>query len=321
MASETVAFKNATSAMASKAPQLRTVKAVAATSEQTLGQYIPLIHHFQMLQDEDRVGAFFEAIDQVVRPGMHVVELGGGTGILSSFAARKGARVSCIERNPELVRHAKKFLADNGLADQVEVVQADAKRYVPNKPVDVVICEMLHVAMLREKQLEVINEFKSNYIQAGFDGMPLFVPELSMLMWQPIAHSFHFAGYHAPLPTFQAPCMHQPRTEELANFATYANIGYADELPMSFDAAFRFEFIRGGRFNAVRFATQNVLGVDMARQKAIAWPNQCLVLPIENPYDVIAGEQVDVQIRYSAGDSVESLWESMAIQTIPSMGG
>ena len=58
-----------------------------APDEKVLGQYIPLLYHYNMLQDNDRVGAFQEAIHLLVQPDMHVVELGGGTGILSSFAA------------------------------------------------------------------------------------------------------------------------------------------------------------------------------------------------------------------------------------------
>jgi hypothetical protein len=53
-----------------------------------LGQFIPLHYHFQMLQDRQRLAAFRSAMELHVQPGMHVVELGGGTGILSSFAAR-----------------------------------------------------------------------------------------------------------------------------------------------------------------------------------------------------------------------------------------
>jgi predicted O-methyltransferase YrrM len=81
--------------------------------EQLLGQFIPLHYHFNMLQDENRVTAFRQAIELTVREGMRVLELGGGTGIFSYFAARRGGQVICVERNPELVRLSRQFLADN----------------------------------------------------------------------------------------------------------------------------------------------------------------------------------------------------------------
>lgn len=101
-----------------------------ATDEQTLGQYITLVHHYNMLQDTDRANTFRDAIELIVRPGMHVVELGGGTGILSSFAARQGARVTCVERNPELVSCGRRFIRDNGLGDAVEVPRASSVEFI-----------------------------------------------------------------------------------------------------------------------------------------------------------------------------------------------
>lgn len=48
-----------------------------SAEEQLLGQYIPLHYHFNMLQDEERVGAFREAIQTTVRKGCRVVERAG----------------------------------------------------------------------------------------------------------------------------------------------------------------------------------------------------------------------------------------------------
>src|SRR2546427_487380 len=112
--------------------------------ELELGQFIPLHYHFNMLNDAARTGAFESAIEATVPRGGRVVELGGGTGVLSYFATRKAARVWCIERNPELAGAARRLLLANG-ADTVEVVEADARSFVPPEPVDVVVCEMLHV--------------------------------------------------------------------------------------------------------------------------------------------------------------------------------
>ena len=108
---------------------------------------------------------------------MKVLELGGGTGILSYFAAQQGAFVRCVERNPELVRTARRLLSRNLASGSVRVIEEDAAEYMPPEPVDVVICEMLHVAMLREKQLDVIEQFKQGYTQKFGDKLPRFVPD------------------------------------------------------------------------------------------------------------------------------------------------
>ncbi len=288
----------------------------ACNEEPVLGQYIPLLYHYNMLQDSDRVNAFLSAIELLVRPGMHVVELGGGTGILSSFAARQGASVSCVERNPELIRAAKRFIQANGLDDRISVISADAARYIPNAPVDVVICEMLHVGLLREKQATVLAAFKRNYTQVYGPKLPVFIPEVSILMAQTIQQSFNFAGFIAPVPMFQAPLLDQPRTTPLSALSPYANIAYNDFIPLEFNIRQRVSSIANGTVNALRFVTQNVLGIAMDKQHAITWPNQCLVLPLKTPIEVIAGQEVDMCFAYTAGGTIESVTESMTLSAI-----
>ena len=134
-------------------------------SDAQLGQYIPLHYHYQMLLDEARMRGFAQAIAYNVLEGARVLELGGGTGVLSCFAARQGARVWCVERQPELAETARRLLEDNGVGDRVEVVTADVGQYLPPEPVDFVICEMLHSALLREKQIQIIDDFKRRYLE------------------------------------------------------------------------------------------------------------------------------------------------------------
>lgn len=289
-------------------------KSTAADDTEVLGQYIPLLYHYNMLQDEDRVGAFRSAIELVVKPGMHVVELGGGTGILSSFAARQGASVSCVERNPELVSCAQRFVETNGLQKQIRVIQADAASYVPDKPVDVVVCEMLHVGLLREKQAQVIAAFKQNYTKTFGKKLPIFVPEASILMAQPVQHSFDFAGYVAPVPMFQAPLLEQPRTNELALLSPYASISYDESIPTHFNVGQTLTATQVGNANAVRFVTQNVLAIDMQAEKAITWPNQCLVLPLDSPLEVQQDDCVEMKFRYDAGGTIEQLMATVDLK-------
>jgi type I protein arginine methyltransferase len=283
--------------------------------EHQLGQYIPLHYHFNMLLDSDRVGAFQAAIEHRVSEGMHVVELGAGTGILSSFAARRGAKVTCVERNPALARKAEELLLNNGLAGNTSVLNEDASLFVPNEPVDVVICEMLHVGMLREKQLQVIDAFKRNYRSAFGERakLPVFIPEASILMWQPICQSFDFSGYWAPIPMFQAPRLADARTTEMGPLDPYVSIDYDDSFPLHFSCHQEIAAAVDGEVNAVRFVTQNVLAIDIAAQTAITWPNQCLVLPWNDPFEVRRGQAIRVSLDYASGDTIESLAQSLRL--------
>jgi type I protein arginine methyltransferase len=289
----------------SQSTRLHAGRSNQISDEQVLGQFIPLLYHYNMLQDEDRVGAFREAIELLVQPGMHVLELGGGTGILSSFAARQGAHVTCVEAC------ARKFVRSNGLEAHIQVIQADATKFVPSKPVDVVICEMLHVGLLREKQAQVLSAFKRNYLSAFKAKLPVFIPEASILMAQPIEQSFDFFGYTAPVPLFQAPLLDQPRTSEFAELSPYASIHYEEIIPTSFAVRQTLTANHDGNLNALRFVTQNVLAINLEKQHAITWPNQCLVLPINRPFHVLQGQRIEMEFAYEAGGSIESLSDSI----------
>ena len=66
---------------------------VQSEEDSYLGQFIPLHYHHHMLTSEYRMSAFKAAINQTVFPGAKVLELGGGTGVLSVFAAAHAAKV------------------------------------------------------------------------------------------------------------------------------------------------------------------------------------------------------------------------------------
>lgn len=279
----------------------------AKSDEQTLGQFIPLIYHYNMLQDADRVGGFRTAIELLVQPGMRVAELGSGTGILSSFAARRGATVDAVERNPELVKCSRQFIKANGLQKQINVIAEDASLWMPTEPIDVVICEMLHVGLLREKQAQVIAAFKENYQKRFGNKLPIFIPEVSILMCQPVEQSFDFAGYIAPIPLFQAPVEIQPRTKQVAPLTAYQTIAYDQAIPTTVRVEQAYEASCDADVNAIRLVTQNVLAVDISKQHAITWANQCLVLPLDSAFSCKMGEMIHLLLEYEAGQQIESV--------------
>src|SRR6476469_5093262 len=84
---------------------------------------IPLQYHTNMLTDAHRMDSFATAIAAVVRPGMRVLDPGAGTGVLSFFAARAGAEVIAVEREPGVLAAARAAL-DSNLADRVTLVHA-----------------------------------------------------------------------------------------------------------------------------------------------------------------------------------------------------
>src|SRR3569832_1422537 len=215
-----------------------------------LGQFIPLHYHYNMLNDTARMHGFKAAIDHAVHPGARVLELGGGTGVLSYFAAQKASKVWCVERNPELAHTARAILALNRNGHRVEENKADAFDYLPPEPVDVVICEMIHVAMLREKQIPVISAFKQRYLEKFGGPLPRGIPEALIQAVQPVEQSFEFEGYFAPTILFQDPAAMQPKTRELAAPAVYQLLSYEHELPRHCTSNGTIRIAQAGSLNA-----------------------------------------------------------------------
>jgi predicted RNA methylase len=279
---------------------------VATRSE--LGQFIPLHYHHSMLADESRMDAFGRAISYAVRPGASVVELGGGTGVLSFLAARAGAvRVRCVELNPELADTARALLTRNGCDGVVEVVDDDATLYVPPEPVDVVVCEQLHVGMLREQQIDVIRAFKRNYLEAHGGPLPRFLPEAFVQAVQPVEQSSSFHGYDAPFAHLQDSMLPQPRTRELGVPRVFQTVAYSDELPDTIQWHGEVGVEHAGRLNALRFVTKHVVAIVAEERRTIDWFSSYLIVPLPAPLDVGAGETVSVSFGYRPGAHLAEL--------------
>jgi len=281
-----------------------------------LGQFIPVHYHHNMLMDQNRMHSFKSAIHYAVKPGMKVLELGGGTGVLSFFAAQAASKVYCVEYNPDMVREARKFLALNPNGHKVEVVHADAFEYLPPEPVDVVICEMIHVAMLREKQVEVIESFKRRYL-AKFGGpLPVFLPEAVIMAAQPMSQEYDFEGFHAPIVQFQDTEVIWPGTVELGQPAVYSVIDFSQPVDSVFAWEGAIMIEKGGLLNAMRFITKNVLAIVQEQSTTIDWLNHYMTLPLANPMQVAAGDMLHVAFQYRAGGSIPSLQASIQAQVI-----
>jgi predicted RNA methylase len=281
-----------------------------------LGQFIPVHYHHNMLMDANRMVNFKAAIDVVVKPGMKVLELGGGTGVLSCFAARNASKVYCVEFNPDMVREATKFLAMNPGGEKVEVIHADAFEYLPPEPVDVVICEMIHVAMLREKQVEVIENFKQRYLHRFGGPLPVFLPEAVLMAVQPVQQEYDFEGFYAPIVQFQQPGVVHPGTLELGQPAVYSLIDFTQANDLAYRWEGRIAIERDGTLNALRFVTKNILAVVQERSSTIDWLNHYMTLPLAGPLAVRTGDLVQVSFAYRAGGQIQSLQAAMRAELV-----
>src|SRR3978361_1883641 len=86
---------------------------------------------------------------------------------------------------------------------------------------------MIHVAMLREKQVEVMESFKRRYL-ARFGGpLPVFLPEAVIMAAQPLPQEYDFEGFYARFVPFQEATAIPPGIIELAQPAVYSVLDFS----------------------------------------------------------------------------------------------
>lgn len=102
-----------------------------------------------MMLDHTRTLAFRRAIETLVAPGDHSVDVGTGSGILAMCAARAGAERSVGLEYTAMADWAERLAADNGL-EAVRIVQGDAAAYRAERPVDLVMGEFAGMWLIDE---------------------------------------------------------------------------------------------------------------------------------------------------------------------------
>jgi len=101
-----------------------------------------LAYHGLMIGDPFRMVAYERALRELVRPGDVVLDLGAGTGVLSMYAARRGARVHAVESGP-VAQVMRSLIRRNRLEDRITVHEADFRDLPVVEPVDLVVSDFM----------------------------------------------------------------------------------------------------------------------------------------------------------------------------------
>ncbi|CAJ1942384.1 unnamed protein product [Cylindrotheca closterium] len=115
--------------------------------------------HEEMLKDEVRTRTYEMAIMQntYLFEGKTVLDVGCGTGILSMFAAKAGAKhvygIDCSS----IVEQARKIVDINGFSDQITILKGKVEEVeLPVTEVDIIISEWMGYFLLYESMLDTV---------------------------------------------------------------------------------------------------------------------------------------------------------------------
>jgi protein arginine N-methyltransferase 1 len=115
--------------------------------------------HEEMLKDRIRTGTYSDAILQnpEIFKDKVVLDIGCGTGILSMFAAKSGAKQVIGLEFADIADYAKQIVKINNLEDKITIIKSKVEEAVlPVEKVDIIISEWMGYFLLYESMLDTV---------------------------------------------------------------------------------------------------------------------------------------------------------------------
>ncbi len=268
--------------------------------------WIPLAYHTALLDDEVRCQFFEQSLAQVAKPDWVVLDLGGGTGILSSFAARHCKKVFAIEQDPRTANALRRMVKENQLENKITVIEQDASLFVPPEPVHGVVCEMMHVGLLKEPQVPVMNAVH-NTLKKNQPGKPYTVfPTLGLSSVTLLQYDFTRHGYKARFPHYLSAVGQQKYMTNLSAPVAYWEADFQDYVNPKLQAKVAGSVLQDGTLNALCMNTTAVFFKNPKlpiKEETLLWNLYGFIYPLEREIQVKRGSEFQVEISYVAGES------------------
>jgi len=143
-------------------------------SDSYFSSYSHFYIHEEMLKDRIRTGSYMDAClkNKEQFKDKIVLDIGCGTGILSIFAVRAGAKHVYGIDNAEIADFARAIVKENGLQDQITILKGKMEEIkLPVDKVDIIISEWMGYFLLYEAMLDTVLYARDKYLKP--DGLML----------------------------------------------------------------------------------------------------------------------------------------------------
>ena len=273
------------------------------------GSFVRPTHQQMMLQDATRLNSFHRAIETSVEPGMRVLEIGAGTGLLSMLAIRAGAEhVTAIEAT-SLADLAEKSIRENGLERKINVVEAMSFDATLPECYDLLITETLgHIGIdegilptaidARERLLKTEASIipQSLDIMVAAVNVPTFDQQL-VGFWKEGVAGFSFQAWAKQTCSTTYLTSYQ-RAEFLSSWESLFHFDIGESYAPPYKGQTRLGKTRKGPLNGLLLAFRAVLNeqVQLNSQDAPSW--RPLFLPLGRTVSLGNNEPVDVELSF-----------------------
>ncbi|KAL3482312.1 S-adenosyl-L-methionine-dependent methyltransferase [Aspergillus californicus] len=126
--------------------------------------------HESMLKDTIRTDSYRDFVyeNKHVFKDKVVLDVGCGTGILSMFCAKAGARKVISVDNSNIIDRAKEIVYENGLGDIITCIRGKIEEVeLPVKQVDIIISEWMGYGLLFEAMFDSVIYARDRYLAPG----------------------------------------------------------------------------------------------------------------------------------------------------------
>lgn len=246
-------------------------------------------YHFNLLSDEERLTAFYEAIKE--KADGTVYDIGAGCGILSILASFYSNFVYSIEIDPKVAKCAKfNFNSFNNIS----LINKDAREVIFQDKADLIICEMLDTALIDEEQVPVLNSILK-YLKKDGEIIPFGILNGAEI----VSMDIDYTCYEDPEAN------QNPIYEVMSDFIIYSKINFKNKIEEEFEADIDFKILKEGTVSGVKITTFTML-----TENLICGPTPMLNPPLLIPTSKIKvniEDHIKIKLSYKMGGGLNSI--------------
>ena len=268
-----------------------------------------LLDYAAMIEDAVRTPAYLAALEQAVRPGSVVVEIGTGTGFFAIIAARLGARRVYAIESDSSIRLAREVAALNGCADRIEFIEALSTDVTLPEQGDVLLSDLRGVLPTLGVHIPSIVDARARLLKPGGIQIPSedtlwmalleseAVAQKHLKNADPSPHGDDFAPLH-PIPANTGRKQRVGAALRISAPARWAHLDYRTVIDPSVRGTATLAASRSGVVHGLSawFETQLLPGIGYASEPGSDAIYGQAYFPFPVPLSVREGDEVEVSL-------------------------